>query len=100
MPTPERHTMIALSTGHIKEITRQMLSELAGNQTDASDPIIEEQPVVYAKNGYGWFLPVLTEGYTNYPDLTDCIQHALYHGADWIMFDCDAEPTDALPLYD
>lgn len=95
----EMHSMLCLSTAHLRESTRNRLDEMADN--DASDII------VYEKHGYGWFLPVdenmtlpvLNEDTTEFPDLIEALRFAYYHGADWLMLDADGPTVSQLTTY-
>ncbi len=90
----EKHTIIALSTAHIKKETADLLN---------NDSI--GQIVVYQKGNYGWFVPVpdnMDELQDTIPeDLYGCIKYAVNHQADWIMFDCDVDTNEnhELPIY-
>lgn len=88
----ERHTMLALSTVHLRPETC--------NAGMLSAPVI-----AYEKRDYGWFCYVpeaeqVAEGLPDYPaDLAACLTFASAHGFGWVMFDCDADTVDGLPIY-
>lgn len=94
----EKHTMLALSTGHITKET--------GNLMDANQ---FEQVILYPKNPFGWFvyIPEASE----FDELKDsdcpedlylCMKYALDNGCDWLMIDCGVDINEApeLPVYD
>lgn len=89
----EKHSMLALSTTHITENTRNALDNNAISDI-----------VSYNKDGLGYFIPICLnlEEYENSEcpaDLYSCIRYAISHGFNWIMFDRDVEPTPELIQY-
>ena len=49
---------------------------------------------------FGWFLYAAGPPYRNEPpDLISVIRHARAQGAEYILFDVDAPPNDALPVF-
>ena len=91
----ETYKMLALSTAHL---TSDTIDKLNNN-------VSIEGLVIYEKDTYGWFIPVLDDELSNLEngncpaDLYRCIHYAHINGFDWLMFDCDVEPLDALPTY-
>lgn len=88
----EKHNMLALSTGHVSEETAKLMD------------IDQCGLVVYEKEDYGWFVHLpdpLDEYKESTPkDLYKCMTFAMKQGCDWVMFDCDVEPIDELPVYE
>ncbi len=90
----EKHSMLALSTGHVSDETASLM------QLDNIDGV-----VIYDKPGYGWFVVVpdgeleMEEIEESCPkDLYECLKLAQKEGCDWIMFDSDVEAVDELPM--
>lgn len=85
----EGHYMLALSTAHIRpETSDTMAAGMAG--------------VAYEKGDYGFFVPVPSpaDEVRRCEDLAACFAFARARGFSWLMFDCDAEQVDGLPVYD
>ena len=85
----EVHTMLALSTAHIRPETSDSM--------EAGGPI-----VAYEKGDYGFFVPDCEgNAQDEIPaDLAECLAFARARGCSWLMFDCDAEQVPGLPVYD
>lgn len=88
----EKYNMLALSTGHVSGDTATLMD------------IDKCGLIIYEKEGYGWFVHIpepFDENKESIPkDLYKCITLARKQGCDWIMFDCDVEPIDELPVYE
>ncbi len=88
--------LIDLSTAHLtKEVARQ----LTGNELDLPTSVKQDE--------YGFLIAVLPKGDSTedqgarYPQcIQDAIKLARLHGADFILYDRDAEKIDDLPAYD
>jgi hypothetical protein len=86
-----------ISTGHLQPKTRWMVEEKA-----VIGPIYDHP------DGFGWLVYVPDpqrvaewEGPDPIPaDLIACFDKARELRCDYILFDCDAQPIDGLPLYD
>ena len=88
-----KHVMLELSTVHL---TKQTLDELMANNIES---VISYDKAVGWLGAIGCFVAI-TGLETNLPrDLESCIRFAESQGADWIMFDVDAEEIEALALY-
>jgi hypothetical protein len=85
-------TFYDLSTGHLTAATRRLLDTTK----------MERWPVAGGRMPFGFFIYAHDEDSEgNIPaDLWACIQLAHKHGADYILFDCDAELIEDLPSYD
>ena len=78
--TCEMHSMLCLSTAHLRESTRNRLDEMSDKMADSGASDI----IVYEKHGYGWFLPVdenmtlpvLNEDTTEFHDLFEALRFA------------------------
>lgn len=84
-----------LSTAHLKPET---LALLAGRT-------LETLPFAGAATAYGWFAYAhddnCGEGDDRIPDeMYACMEHARRLGCDYLLFDCDSEPVDGLPVFD
>ena len=92
----EIHHMLTLSTAHIDQTTRDLLTRTARNE--GLDTV---QIPVYEKDGYGWFIPVdnhIPPGTTR--PLTVCIMATLMAGCDWLCLDADGPTVDEIPIYE
>lgn len=77
------------STAHLSPASRAHLEHHAA----CSEELIASTP-------YGWFLWAGDNPDDNVPaDLATIIAHAQALDADYILFDCDAPQSDALPTY-
>ena len=87
--TLELRKLLSLSTGHVTDpATREMLN----------DNTSENYPTLGGSTHYGWFVYANEENHYNIPaDLWACMVFARLHGADYILFDCDAGPVEGLP---
>lgn len=91
----EINKMLMLSTAHLTKQTADMM-----------DMKLIENPRVYQKDGYGWFVLVTSwnddyEIVKNIPeDLRKCLGFAESVGSDWICFDPDIEENNVLPVYE
>ena len=89
-----KHTMLELSTAHLSDETLDALS------MGAIDSVM-----VYDKTA-GWlgtvgYFVAITGLEENLPfDLESCFRFAENRGADWIMFENDAETVSGLKTYD
>ncbi len=92
----EKYNMLVLSTGHVSMET----AELMDNNNIS-------RVVLYNKGDYGWFVYIPDEG-IDFDELEDgecpadlyrCMKYARDNGCDWLMFDCDTETIDELPVY-
>ena len=92
----EKHNMLALSTGHVSRETAELMDD------DNIDDV-----TLYNKSGYGWYVYIPDEG-IDFDKLADgecpadlyrCMKYARDNGCDWLMFDCDVETIDELPVY-
>ena len=92
----EKHNMLALSTGHITRETADLMdiNRIGG-------------VVLYNKDAAGWFVHIPDSG-LDFDELEDgecpadlyrCMKYARDNGCDWIMFDCDVETIEDLPVY-
>ncbi|MGF9891081.1 helix-turn-helix transcriptional regulator [Priestia megaterium] len=86
--------MLILSSGHIKQSTRDYLD----------DPKRKEL-VVYDKPECGWFINLdseyLKEELPNVPkELVKVMQFAIKYNCKWLCLDCDGPFTDKLPTYE
>ena len=78
------------STAHLSPASRALLDVRAASGQD----IIGETP-------YGWFLWVDENPRAADPDdLGRVMTHARQLGAEYVLFDRDAPPSDALPVFD
>ncbi len=92
----EKYNMLALSMGYVSEETAELMND------DNIDGV-----VLYNKGNYGWFVHVPDSGLEfdvledgECPaDLYRCMKYARDNGCDWIMFDCDVETIEDLPVY-
>lgn len=93
----ETHKLIVLSTAHVSDSTRALL-EKDGREDEFSPPLVN----CYQKGDWGWFVhvPVEDDEDDAPEDMRAIYGFARSHGAAWLMFDCDAEPIDALPVFD
>lgn len=100
-PYPEVHRLLALSTVHVSESSREWLTEQANLDGGFS-------LVVYEKSIYGWFIPIIdkselidtgfrVEGIPQ--DVQDVLKFAHQNGCTWLMFDRDADQVEGLPVY-
>lgn len=93
---------LELSTCHITPNTAKKLDSMV----ESGEPII-----VYDKEGYGWFIPVLNEYFDEKEDMSADVKadipedlktvflFAKENGCRWIIFDADAEKYDNLPNF-
>lgn len=96
MSTPETRRLVVLSTSHVSEATAKRFDE-----TKADEWPCVGGPYAY----YGWFVYAHEEnfgiGMDAIPDdLLAVMQWARRHRFEYILFDCDAETVDELPVYD
>lgn len=99
----EMHSMLCLSTAHLRESTRNRLDKISDEMAGSGTSEI----IVYEKHGYGWFLPVdenmtlpvLNEDTAEFHDLFEALRFAYYHGADWLMLDADGPTVSQLTTY-
>lgn len=81
----ETPKMLVLSTMHLKEVT--------------CNGFLPTYVHAYEKADYGWFAYV-EPAPDGLPDsLITCLQFAHEQGCEWVMFDRDADPISALPVY-
>jgi hypothetical protein len=86
----EIEKMLVLSTSHLTEQTCNGWFEKH-----------KEDFPCYEKIGAGWFVHVVVDGVTEYPDdLQKCISLAIEIKCDWIMFDRDGPVLEYLLSYD
>ena len=86
---PEIAKMLTLSTGHLRESTREWIDAAAG--TFAS----------YPKGDYGWFMYASEAPGEDYPnELIVCMNRARELGCEWIMFDVDGPELDGLVVFE
>lgn len=92
----EIHSMLTLSTAHIDQKTRDILTHTA--RDEGLDTI---NIPVYEKAGYGWFIPInnIIPGKST-PSLTACIITALMSGCDWLCLDADGPTIADIPIYE
>lgn len=104
---------ITLSMEHLNPITRSFLEMYVNGELKEQEiPKWMDDLGIYEKKGprsgesYGYFVYVSFPPTSNmksyYPsDMFDCINYAVRaNEADFIVFDCDEPPIDALPKYD
>ena len=91
--------MITISTAHISEDTACRLN-VASLTNDMFSLVI------YAKEGYGWFISWngndedWRDDETIPNDLRKCIEYAIKHSCQWLCLDCDGIEANELPIYD
>jgi hypothetical protein len=87
--------MLVLSTAHVDEDTALRLTK-GMLPTDFCT-------TYFAKGGYGWFMHVseeIADREANPQSLANCLDFAVRHGCQWIMFDRDGDTVDELTTYD
>lgn len=84
----EINKMLALSTAHVSQETASLLDEGKGGV------------VSYMKEGHGWFVYAGFLGDYAPPELRACVEYAVKHDCEWIMFDGDVEPLDELKQFE
>jgi len=87
--------MLDLSTAHIRQETGDWLTNCSYHDTG--------DPIVYAKQDYGWFVYAYPD--EEIPeeipeDLLKVIKYARKKKCIWIMLDGDAPDIKELPVYD
>lgn len=81
--------IITLSTQHLTEATKNKLDN------DELDEV-----AFYEKAGWGWFVYAGSPLTSATPaDIRECIEYAVCHGIEWIMFDADGMTNRNLPIY-
>lgn len=91
----ELHTMLALSTEHLKPETIELMN--SGEALGA---------LYYPKSIWGFFVyvPSAKDGIEIDPkvpeDLRNCMDFARHHGHGWLMIDQDVTPLDELEVFD
>lgn len=86
---PTIHPMLDVSTAHFRVETLNWLSEVPNDF------------IVFPKEEYGYFIPIIEETLTDEVDIPDdlraVIKFAQGQGCTWIMIDRDALFIDELP---
>ncbi|MEP3597545.1 hypothetical protein, partial [Parvibaculum sp.] len=95
MSNLEKNTILQLSTGHLSELTVEVLD---AEKLDMSVFTRDEGFVVYA----GHYDPENDKPWPEeFPkDLKNCMRFAAVNGIEWLMFDVDGEQVDQLPYYE
>jgi hypothetical protein len=90
---PNLRSFMDLSTAHLTPATMDWLDSFLGKDNFTH---------WVAVTPYGWFLYADEEGDREYfpADLIACFAYARKHGAEYILFDRDADAVDDLPQYD
>lgn len=92
---PRIEQMMILSTAHLSETTaRHVDDSLRGD-----GPI----PISGAAREYGFLIFADQDATKNRDvpgDLRTALLYALKHDCEWVLFDRDEDPVDALPLYE
>lgn len=90
-PQPTIHSLLDLSTGHLKEETARFLDETP----------IDLWPISGGRTRYGFLISVPDElTRTIEEDLQACLAFARRHNCPYILFDRDAAHHPALQRYD
>ena len=89
---------LVLSTGHITKDVADAFGE------GPSDPEWFAHVMCHPTE-FGWWVYVLSEDNCDgWAILPECLQkifnHARFHGANWVLFDCDEAYIDELELYE
>lgn len=85
------------STVHLSVATRRWMDERAVNAATRQLAPIDAPSVT----PFGWFLyAALPPYYGEPPDLIAVMRHARAQGAEYILFDADAPPNAALPVFE
>lgn len=84
-----------LSTAHLSPATMKMLNGLLSHQL----------PFAGGVTTHGWFAYAhdenCGEGEDRIPDeMYACMEHARRLGCDYLLFDCDSEVIEGLPVFD
>ena len=87
------HMMLELSTAHLSSRTLDALSE------NSIETVASYEKASRWLGRVGYFIAITGLEEDLPADLEFCIQFAEQRGADWIMFDNDAEAVAALPFY-
>ena len=85
------------STIHLSAATRRWLDE------NAVEAATRQRAVINAPSAtpFGWFLYAAEPPYHGEPpDLIAVMRHARAKGAEYILFDADAPPNKALPVFE
>jgi len=92
MTHPNLRNFMDLSTAHLKPSTREWLERVSSDQGNLSHWVAP----------YGWFLYCDEEnGDDSIPsDAFACMTYARQHGADYILFDRDADQLTDLDVYE
>lgn len=88
-----KHVMLELSTAHL---SKETLDELTANTIES---VMSYGKTVGWLGSVGCFVPITGQEENLPSDLESCIRFAEKLGADWIMFDDDAEVIEELALY-
>lgn len=93
-PPLEWRRALVMSTIHLRPETRERLSELPLDLWPAAGAPIPHGFYIYAhdEDGAGEI-----EAFA--PELWGALMFARHVGADYVQFDCDAEPTEGLPTF-
>lgn len=98
---PTLRTFLDLSTAHLTKTTREFLDNCATTMANrgSQNPMIDAPIVALAD--FGWWVFATPDGHPRWPvDLKACILLARGLGADYLLFDADAEVVDGLPVYE
>ncbi len=102
MDCPRLDKMLALSTAHVTQETAERF-----NTQDCDLPVYPKK----SRGGdiYGWFVCVgdadrewvhtKADEEAHDQDIRDVCAFAERMGCAWVMFDCDEEPIEELPVY-
>lgn len=94
MSHPNLRNFLDLSTAHLSPSTREWLDRIAEDQNNLSHWV--------APTPYGWFLYCDEENADDSipADLFACMTYARTNGADYILFDRDADQLTDLPTFE
>lgn len=86
---PDIRKMLMLSTGHVTWETSKLLD-------DPQNPWV----MTSQWGTYGWFVYAHDDNLDEMPgELAHIMRYARVHGCEYILFDCDADVIDDLPVF-